>query len=180
MGYNNLMSIYQGGYKNLTVYMLSCVIYDLTVEFCNRYISKYSRTFDQMVQAARSGKQNIAEGHTFKSLKSYIKLLGVSHGSTKELHEDYEDFLRQRKLQLWRKDDTRVKVFRDFRVSWISENTLNTPNLPNNPEQAANMLITFCNLNEFLLLKLIKTLEQKFINEGGYSENLFKKRLQNR
>lgn len=174
------MNIYKGGYKNLTVYMLACIIYDLTVEFCNYWVPKNSRTHDQMVQAARSAKQNIAEGHTFKSLKSYIKLLGVSHGSTKELHEDYEDFLRQRKFQLWGKDDPKIRVFREFRVKWIDKNILNTPNLPHNPEQAANMLITFCNLNEFLLLKLIKTLEQKFINEGGYSENLFKKRLQNR
>lgn len=165
------------GYKYLTTYMMSSVIYDLTVEFCQRWIPKNSRTFDQMVQAARSGKQNIAEGYSFKSLKSYIKLLGVAFGSTKELHEDYEDFLRQKKLNLWDKNNSRVRGFREFRVKWINENTLNTPKLPQIPEQAANLLITFCNQQEFLVSRQIASLEQKFINEGGYTEKLFHKRL---
>jgi len=170
----------KAGYKYLTTYMMSCVISDLTVEFCKQWISKYSRTFDQMVQAARSGKQNIAEGYLFKSLKSYIRLVGVALGSIKELHEDFEDFLRQRKLPIWDKNDPRVSTFRKFRVKWINENTLNTPKLPNNPEEAANFMITLCNQQEYLLTRQIASLEQKFINEGGYSENLFKKRLQNR
>lgn len=171
----------QPGYKYLTTYMMATVNFDLTVEFCERWIPKNSRTRDQMTQAARSGKQNIAEGYSFKSLKSYIKLLSVAFGSTKELHEDYEDFLRQRKLMLWPKDGARVRGFREFRVRWMDESqtALNTPKLPNDPEEAANMLITFCNQQEFLLSRQIKSLEEKFVNEGGYTENLFKKRIQN-
>src|SRR5579884_2956162 len=89
------------GYKYLKSYQLSVVIYDLTVEFVNRYIPKNSRTCDQMTQAARSGKQNIAEGYLEKSLKMYIKLLGVARASLGELLEDYEDFARQHRLQVW-------------------------------------------------------------------------------
>ena len=81
----------EAGYKNLITFMLSTVIHDLTVEFCNRWINKRSRTYDQMVQAARSGKQNIAEGYKQKSLKSYIKLAGVAQGSIEELMLDYQE-----------------------------------------------------------------------------------------
>ncbi len=121
------------GYKNLSSYILATIIHDLSVEFVKRWINPRSRTTDQMEQAARSGKQNIAEGHTMQSLESYIKLLGVANGSFKELATDYEDFLRQNKYELWEKDDGRVRVFRDFRAVWVKPNIPNTPNLPNNP-----------------------------------------------
>ncbi len=168
------------GYKHLITYMLATVIYDLTAQFCDQWIDKRSRTHDQMVQAGRSGKQNIAEGYKQKSLKSYIKLVGVAQGSLEELQLDYEDFLRQRKLTQWVKDDPRVREFRAFRVVWVGENTLNTPNLPQDPEAAANLLITLCNLAGFLLAKQLAQLEQKFVEEGGYTENLFKRRLDKR
>lgn len=170
----------KAGYKYLVTYMLACVIYDLTAEFCDHWIKKNSRTYDQMIQAARSGKQNITEGYMLKSLKGYIYLLGIAKGSTTELNEDYGDFLRQKGYQIWDKNDPRVKTFRKFRVKWINEDTLNTPKLPNDPEEATNMLITFCNQQEFLLTRQITSLEQKFINEGGYTENLLKKRLTQR
>lgn len=110
------------GYKNLASYILATIIYDLTVEFCQGFIDPKSRTKDQMEQAARLGKQNIAEGYTFQSLEGYIKLLGVSKGSIKELVADYEDFLRQRKLEIWPKDCRRVRVFREFRAVWVKPN----------------------------------------------------------
>lgn len=88
------------GYKRLTTYILATVICDLNVEFIKSWISYKSRTRDQMEQAGRSGKQNIAEGYTIQSLKSYIKLLGVAVGSIKELSADYEDFLRQNQLAI--------------------------------------------------------------------------------
>lgn len=144
------------GYKHLATYILGTVIYDLTNEFIHRWIPPKSRTCDQMDQAARSGKQNIAEGYTMSSLESYIKLLGVADGSFKELSADYEDFLRIRKLQIWDK---------------------NYPNLPNNPEEAANMLLTFCQMETFLLKRQIDALTEKFVKEGGFRENLFKKRM---
>lgn len=165
-------------YKNLSSYIFAVVIHDLTVIFCRRLISKKSRTFDQMEQAARSGKQNIAEGYSLQSLESYIKLLGVSFGSFKELVTDYEDYLRQNQLSIWSKDDPRVWVFRDFRAIWQSPNLPNTPNLPNSPEEAANMLLTFCQMETYLLKRQIESLKRKFSQEGGFRENLFKKRIE--
>lgn len=134
-----------------------------------------------MEQAARSGKQNIAEGYLEKSLKGYIYLLGIAYASLGELLEDYEDFLRQRGLAIWDKDDPRVKKFREFRVFGVE--TLNSPNtlkLPKEPEAAANLLITLIHLALFLLFKQGAALEEKFVKEGGFTENLFKRRLEER
>ena len=164
------------GYKKLSTYILATVICDLNVEFVGIYISPRSRTRDQMEQAGRSGKQNIAEGYAMQSLESYIKLLGVAVGSIKELAADYEDFLRQRKFSTWSKDNPRIRVFRAFRAVWLKPNIPNTPNLPNDPEEAANMLLTFCQMESYLLTKQIDALKEKFVKEGGFRENLFKKR----
>lgn len=165
-------------YKHLVTYIFSIIIYDLTVEFCRRFLSRTSRTVDQMEQAARSTKQNIAEGATMQSTESYIKLLGVSEGSVKELANDYEDFLRQHGLAIWAKTDVRVRKFRAFRAVWKTPNIPNTPNLPTNPEEAANMLLTFCQMESFLLHRQIESLVGKFIKEGGFRENLFRKRME--
>lgn len=172
----------EAGYKYLTTYQLSVVIYDLTVIFCNTFLAgfDYRRLREQMIQAVRSLKQNIAEGYLEKSLKSYIKLLGVANASLIELLEDYCDFLRQRKLKIWDKNDPRVKKFREFRVIWDFEKSPNSPNTPilsSNSEEAANFLLTIGHLESFLLSKQIKSLEEKFVKEGGYTEKLFKKRL---
>lgn len=166
------------GYKNLTTYILATVICDLNVEFIKRWISYKSRTCDQMEQAGRSGKQNIAEGYSMQSLESYIKLLGVAVGSIKELAADYEDFLRQQRFFIWSKDDGRIREFRAFRAVWKSPNIPNTPKLPNDPEKAANMMLTFCQIESYLLTKQIAALKGKFVMEEGFRENLFKKRTQ--
>jgi four helix bundle suffix protein len=171
------------GYKNLLVYKLAVIIFDYTSEFCQLFIPKTTRTFDQMVQAARSGKQNIAEGSLEKSDKGYIKLLGVSRASYGELIEDYEDFLRLKKLQLWDKNDPRVLQLRRIRVFENGNlanlpNWANEPNLQKNPEIFANLLLTLMRMECYLLDKLIRTMEDKFVREGGYTEKLFKKRLQ--
>lgn len=100
------------GYKKLASYILATVIHDLTIIFVKRWISPFSRTTDQMEQAARSGKQNIAEGYTVQSLESYIKLCGVAEGSIKELAIDYEDFLRQRGYDIWDKRSLRLTVLK--------------------------------------------------------------------
>ena len=166
-------------YKRLNTYVLATVIFDLTDSFCKKYISYKSRTNDQMVQAARSGKQNIAEGYSLASTEGYIKLLGVAKASFKELSADYEDYLRQNKLTIWIKDDPRIRAFRDFRASWIDSegNYPNTPKIPNSPEEFANMLLTFCQMETYMLYKQGLALEEKFAKEGGFSENLFQKRL---
>lgn len=173
------------GYKYLKTYQLATVVYDLTVGFCDRFLRgfEYRRTKEQMIQAARSGKQNIAEGYSEKSLKGYIKLLGVAYASLEELLEDYRDFLRQKNLEIWGKDFSKVREFRGFRVFWDfqkSPNSPNTPILPKDPKEAANLILTIGHQESFLLNRQIKSLEEKFIQEGGYTENLFRRRLDSR
>ena len=168
------------GYKYLITYQLAVVIFDLTVEFCDQFIDKRSRTHDQMVQAGRSGKQNIAEGYLEKSLKSYIKLLGVALASIGELLEDYEDFLRQRNFPLWDKNDPKVRDLRAVRVVGDPPHLPQFPHIPHDPVLAANLMITLCQRATYLLKRQIESLERKFVNEGGYTENLFKKRLTQR
>lgn len=169
----------QAGYKYLKSYQLTVVIYDLTVEFCNRWVSSL-RTRSQMEQAARSGKQNIAEGYLEKSLKSYIYLLGVAYASLGELLEDYGDFLRQKGLKLWGKEDERVREFRGLGIELSSPNSPNTLTLPKGQEEAANLLITLIHQAQFLLSRQMTALEEKFVKEGGYTENLFRRRLEER
>ncbi len=95
-----------GGYRSLKSYQMAEIIYDATVAFCERFIDKRSRTVDQMTQAARSGKQNIAEGSmaSATSKKTELKLIGVARASLEELLLDFEDFLRQKGSPLWAKD----------------------------------------------------------------------------
>ncbi len=175
-------------YKYLLTYRYAEIICDLTIEFVKRYIDYKSRTKDQMEQAARSGKQNIIEGVTQQtSLKTQIRLLGVSNSSFEELLADYEDYLRQHSLPIYPKTHPKIQSFRQiaYRLSNLSNlstlgNLIEKPILPDNPTDAANFLLTLCHQVTFLLNRQIKSTEQKFITTGGYSENLFKKRLTNR
>ena len=98
-----------GGYRKLKSFQIAQLVYDITVRFCDRYIERRSRTHDQMVQAARSGVQNIAEGSQASgtSKKTELKLTNVARASLEELRLDYEDFLRQRELPMWDKTDPR-------------------------------------------------------------------------
>lgn len=173
----------KSGYRNLIVYQQAVVIFDLNCQFCDRFVNKRSRTHDQMIQAGRSGKQNIVEGSLEKSLKMNIKLTGVARGSFGELLEDYEDFLRTRGLKLWDKNDSRVMSIRRIRIdsnksNWSNES--NWSNWTNSSESFCNLMITFLNRENYLLDQLLRVLENKFINQGGYSENLFKRRLEAR
>ncbi|MBU4461011.1 MAG: four helix bundle suffix domain-containing protein [Verrucomicrobia bacterium] len=106
-----------GGFRDLKTFQLSELIYDVTVRFCHRFVSPRSRTFDQMVQAARSGRQNIAEGSvdSATSKKIELKLTGIAKGSQQELALDFEDFLRQRELPLWAPDHPALARFRALR-----------------------------------------------------------------
>ncbi len=98
-----------GGYRKLKSFQVAQLVYDVTVRFCERYVEKRSRTHDQMVQAARSGVQNIAEGSqaSATSKKTELKLTGVARASLEELRLDYQDFLRQRGLAEWEREDPR-------------------------------------------------------------------------
>lgn len=164
----------------MTGFMLSSVVYELTQEFIKRYFSgrENMRMYEQMLHAARSGRQNIAEGYSQgTSLKGYIKLTGIAKGSLEELKLDYEDFLKARKLEIWGKDHPKIREFRAFRVREISDNKYNTPQLPQNPQESANLLITLISLNIFLLDRLIKSLEVKHTKEGGFTEKLYRNRV---
>ena len=175
------------GYEYLMVYMLGRVIYDLTVEFCQKFLKnpkdlRYPnyRQIQQMEQAGRSNPQNIAEGSTQPSLKGYIKLSGIAYGSNEELTKDYEDFLRQRGLPIWGKDHPRVREFREFRVFWTGPKSLNSPKLPNDLTEAANMMLTLCNLEGYMLRRHVESLEKKHQTEGGLTERLYRKRTEYR
>jgi four helix bundle suffix protein len=170
----------QSGYKYLLSYQYSLVIYDFTQEFCKRYLPgrELLRQRDQMTQAARSGKQNIAEGYEFQSLESYIKLLGVAKGSIKELLEDYEDYIRQNNLQLWPKDSERMRVLREMRV--VRDPFPHIPqisHLPHEIELACNLMIMIYQRATYLLDRQIISLREKFASEGGFREKLFRERL---
>lgn len=183
-------------HKYLLTYRYSEIIHDLTVSFVKKYVlgglsslgsRPDYRSADQMNQAARSGKQNIVEaiGQSQTSKKGEIKLLGVAKASLEELITDLEDFLRQRGLQIWPKNDPKITRFRQTAYHLSALSNLSTlgdlkekAELPAYPEEAANFLLTLCHLATYLLSKQITKAEETFIKEGGYSENLFKRRLE--
>lgn len=170
-----------GGYKNLLVYRIAVTIFDLTNLFCDRFIDKRSRTFDQMIQAARSGKQNIAEASKELSTSSDMTLSSVSRSSYTELAEDYEDFLRLRKLPVWEKQDPRVLRIRAYRESIdVPTNLSNLSNWTNvdfsKPENFANLMLTLCHKQGYLMDQFLRAKEKNFVEKGGFRENLFKKR----
>lgn len=178
----NLTNRNKGGYQSLIVYWLATDIYDLTVIFCNRYINIKSRTHDQMAQAARSGKQNIVEGSLEPSVESNIKLTGVARASFGELLEDYKDYIRQNNPQVWAKEDVRVLKIRRMRAISHESNETNSTNLTYgtyliNGGSFANLMITLCFKEGYLLDKLVQAQQDKFVKEGGFREKLFKKRI---
>ncbi len=174
-----------GGYRRLLSYQNTTIIYDLTVSFCNKYMTyttnKSYRTYDQMVQAARSGRQNIAEGSqaSATSKKTEIKLVGVARASLEELLLDYEDFLRQRGLKLWDKNDPQALAIRQ--LSYRTNRTDKTyMTYLQDPETAANCIICLIHQANYLLDRQLAALEKAFVEEGGFTEQLFKRRLERR
>ena len=165
----------EGGYKSLPFFKQAEIIYDFTVAFTKKYIDKKSRTKDQMEQAARSGKQNIAEGYLQKSYEGRLKLLGVARASLEELLNDYQDFLRQRNLQLWEKGSSKARAVRALAYKdYKSYNDYQA--YINNPETASNAMVCLINQTNQLLDQKLRWIQEKFIKEGGFRENLFKKR----
>ena len=167
-----------GGYRKLKSFQMATIIYDFTVEFCRRYVSSRSyRTSEQMVQAARSGRQNIAEGCTDSgtSKKSELKLIGVARGSLEELLLDYEDFLRQRNLPLWSKDSSKVKGIRA--LAYKPDKSYKTyQSYLKDPETAANCAVVLINQANFLLDRQMQSLEKDFLAKGGFTERLYRQR----
>jgi four helix bundle suffix protein len=172
-----------GGYRELKSYQMAEIVYDATVGFCDRFISKRSRTHDQMVQAARSGKQNIAEGSMASgtSKKTELKLVGIARASLEELLVDYQDYLRQKGLAQWSKDNPQAKEVRGF--AWKrnkSYSTYKTYIENSNPEVAANALICIIHQTNYLLDQQLRSLEKDFLKHGGFTERLYRKRVQHR
>jgi four helix bundle suffix protein len=181
-----------GGYRKLRSFQAATVICDGTVSFCDRFVDKRSRTHDQMVQAARSGHQNIAEGSRAAATSSQteLRLVNVARASLDELLLDYEDFLRQHGKQQWAKDAPQARAVREVgrKRSSTDPTDPSNPSDPaycpwlNNEDSAvvANALICLIHQANYLLDQQIAALERRFVNEGGYSERLAAARLERR
>ncbi len=166
-----------GGYRNLKSYQTAEIICDLNVVFVRLYIEKGSRTKDQMEQAGRSGKQNIAEGSQASgtSKKTELKLVGVARASFEELLLDYCDYLRQHNLPIWTKEDPRAKAIRA--LAYVSNRSYKTyESYLESPEAAANCLICLIHQANYLLDKQLASLEQEFLEKGGFTERLYNSR----
>jgi four helix bundle suffix protein len=173
----------QGGYEKLKSFQQAEVVYDATVRFCDRFIDKRSRTHDQMVQAARSGRQNIAEGSQASSTskKIELKLVGIAQASLEELLIDYKDFLRHRDLQLWPKEHPTAQEVRD--LAYLGNRTYKTYRAyveEQSAEIAANTLICLVHQASFLLDRQLRYLEAAFVKEGGFTEKLHRVRSEAR
>lgn len=184
-----------GGYRKLRSFQAATVIYDATVSFCNRFMDPRSRTVDQMVQAARSGRQNIAEGSRASAASSQteLRLVNVARASLDELLLDFEDFLRQHGLPQWAKDDPQAQAVRavgkDHRTdrsdqtnpTGQSEKGPYSPWLAQaDPAVVANAIICLIHQANYLLDQQVAGLERQFIQEGGYSERLAAARIAER
>ena len=177
-----------GGYRKMRSFQTAQLVYDGTVIFCDRFIEKRSRTHDRMVQAARSGVQNIAEGSVASatSKKTELKLTNVARASLEELLLDYEDFLRQRGLRRWQKDSPEALAVRRRYLSDRSDpsDSSDSSDLDSlraaSPEVAANALICLINQASYLLGRQIARLEQQFLEDGGITERLYTARVNRR
>lgn len=169
-----------GGYKNLLTFQKADIIYLGTKYFCGKHISKFDRTFDQMVQAARSGQQNILEGSMASgtSKETEIKLTNVARASLEELKQDYINFLTTNHLTIWGKEHPyypelskkhRIlpQIYEVYRKGIESEN----------PEVSANVLLSIVNVTSYLLGQQLKRLESDFLKEGGLRERMTKARV---
>ena len=169
-----------GGYKRLMSYHRAEIIYDGTVYFTNRFYATFDRTVGQMVQAARSGKQNIAEGSmaSATSKETEIKLTNVARASLEELKIDYEDFLRCRRLPRWEKDHRLVARLRELNRSakLPGYDCFRKAIEHDDPEICANTMITLIEICTYLLKRQIDRLEADFIVNGGLRERMFQAR----
>jgi four helix bundle suffix protein len=199
-----------GGYRKLKSFQMAQLVYDLTVRFCERYVDRFSRTRDQMIQAARSGVQNIAEGSQASgtSKKTELKLTNVARASLEELRLDYEDFLRQSGLPVWPREDPRRSGLIARRCSnadevarWVKEQRgrdagpngqsglhghggLSTGSIPSTsstyPEISANAALVLITVACSLLDRQIAAQSSAFEQEGGFTERLYRVRTARR
>lgn len=172
-----------GGYQDLKSYQMAELVYDGTVKFCQRLVDPRSRTHDQMVQAARSGKQNIVEGSMASgtSKKTELKLVGIARASLEELLQDFHDFLRFKKYSLWGKDHPLSRTVRGLYYKKDRSYTTYKPYIEKAPpEVAANTMICLIHQTNYLLDQQLRVLEKDFLKEGGFTERLYRTRSQAR
>jgi len=172
-----------GGYKNLLSFHKARVVYDGTAWFCAHFLDKRDRTCDQMIQAARSGKQNILEGSKASgtSKETEIKLMNVARASLEELLEDYRDFLRVRGAALWLKNSKEALFVRKLGAKSDSSYETYRTYIETRPaETVANILICVIHKTNYLLDQQIRQLEKAFIQEGGLRERMTRARLAER
>lgn len=169
-----------GGYKKLLSYHKALVVYDATLYFCNRFVDKKSRTHDQMVQAARSGKQNILEGSQASgtSKETEIKLTSVARSSQEELIEDYRDFMRNRGIEEWTSEHKFARRLRELnRTENANYETFRKGIEHPDPAICANVIVGLIKVTCYLLDQQLRRLEQDFLNEGGLRERMTRARL---
>lgn len=172
-----------GNYRELLSYRKAEIVYDLTFRFCDKHLKKGDRTIDQMVQAARSGKQNIIEGCAASgtSKEMELKLTGVARASLEELLADYQDYLRVRDLPLWDKNSKESLYVRKLgNTPSESYETYRQFMETRRAEVVANIAICLVHQANYLLDRQIKRLEQDFLQEGGLRERMTRARLQAR
>jgi len=180
---NSTIILPHGNYQQLLSYQKAEVIYDLTFRFCEKHLSRRDRTVDQMVQAARSGKQNIVEGSKASgtSKEMEIKLTNVARASLEELLEDYRDYLRVRDLRIWEKDSREAQYARKLgNTSHTTYETYREFVDTRSAEVVANIAICLIHQANYLLDQQIRRLEKDFLKEGGLRERMTKARIQAR
>lgn len=172
-----------GGYENLLAFRKARIVYDATVTFCERFVNKRSRTHDQMIQAARSGKQNILEGSQASgtSKETEIKLVNVARASLEELLEDYRDALRTGRHALWDKNSREALFVRKLGADRNATYETYRPYVETRPlEIVANIVICLIHQTNYLLDQLLRQLEKAFVEEGGLRERMTRARLNER
>ena len=172
-----------GGYAGLLAYQKAIIVFQGTARFCQRFLKRTDRTIDQMVQAARSGKQNIVEGSKISgtSKEAEIKLINVARSSLEELLEDYKDFLRVHGIKLWPKESREALFVRKLGAKKDTSYTAYETYIESRPpEVVANIFICLIHQTNYLLDQLLRKLEKDFLKEGGLRERMTRARLATR
>lgn len=172
----------RGSYKRLVSYRKADTVYRITRYFCERFLQKGDRTVDQMIQAARSGKQNIVEGcaASATSAKTEIKLVNVAKASLRELCEDYEDFLKTRNLHRWAEGSVEYEAMRRLGRAHNDADFFMNIVCTRPPETIANMAIILLNQTDYLLFRQLERLSKDFLQNGGFTERMYRLRSQRR
>jgi len=186
----NTNSLYRntGNYRKLYSYQKAEAIYDITCFFCEKFLRRGDRTIDQMVQAARSGKQNIVEGckASATSAETEIKLINVAKASLHELYADYEDYLRKLsyrepvKGRIWESDSTEAKKMLELCRTHNDSAFYMKIIMPRPPETIANIAICLLKHTDYLLYRQLEALEKQFLKEGGLRERMTRMRIEER